>query len=296
MLIVIEGPDKTGKTTLAKAISKSLGFRYVHFSKPKGRAADEYIDFLINLKDDAVCDRFHLGEFVYSNIFGRECGINPLELVTIERVMRLKQSILIHAVTNMKLANQRLVHSTENEIVDTRQNIAAAQGFAKVFPLTNAGPVIRYDGSSLDSINKIVDDLRKIQQSLGTPGKYSGIGTITGSKVVFVGEAVNKNVTWRNLPFDKGASSEFLLDVFKAAGVPERAVYICNADKLTKQEAMNLSQGSRVTFVTLGKKAADKLSSFGIRHSELPHPQFVKRFHFNQKDSYAAEVREAVCA
>lgn len=296
MLIVIEGPDKTGKTTLAKAIAEQLGYEYVHFSAPKGSPADEYIDFLLKLKRPTVCDRFHLGELVYGPMFRGKAGITPLELVTIERVMRLKQTILIHAVTNMKLANQRLVHSTEHEVVDTRQNIAAAQGFAKVVPLTNAGPVIRYDGSSLDSINKIVDDLRKIQSSLSAPAKYSGIGTITGSKVVFVGEAVNKNVTWRNLPFDKGASSEFLLDIFQAAGVPEKAVYICNADKLTKQEAMNLSQGSRVTFVTLGKKAADKLSSFGIRHSELPHPQFVKRFHFNQKDSYAAEVREAVCA
>lgn len=297
MLIVIEGPDKTGKTTLAKAIAEQLGYEYKHFSAPKGSPADEYIDFLLKLKRPTVCDRFHLGELVYGPMFRGKAGITPLELVTIERVMRLKQTILIHAVTNMKLANQRLVHSTEHEAVDTRQNIAAAQGFARVFPLTNAGPVIRYDGSSLDSINKIVDDLRKIRQSLGTPAKYSGVGTITGSKVVFVGEQVNKNVTWRNLPFDKGASSQFLFDIFQAAGVPEKAVYVCNADKLTYQEVTNLLHGGRVTFVTLGKKAARKLNSFGVLHYELPHPQFVKRFHYNQKESYAAEIREAVtCA
>lgn len=296
MLIVIEGPDKTGKTTLAKAIAEQLGYEYKHFSAPKGSPADEYIDFLLKLRRPTVCDRFHLGELVYGPMFRGKAGITPLELVTIERLMRLKQTILIQAVTNMMLANKRLVHSTQHEAVDTKQNLAAAEGFAKVFPLTNAGPVIRYDGSSLDSIQKIVNDLRKIRQSLGTPAKYSGIGTIIGSKIVFVGEQVNKNMTWRNLPFDKGASSQFLLDIFQAAGVPEKAVYICNANKLTQQEVSNLMHG-RTVFVALGKKASDKLSSFGIRHSELPHPQFVKRFHYSQKSSYAAEIREAVtCA
>jgi thymidylate kinase len=58
MLIVIEGPDKTGKTTLAKAIAEQLGYEYKHFSAPKGSPADEYIDFLLSLKRPTVCDRF----------------------------------------------------------------------------------------------------------------------------------------------------------------------------------------------------------------------------------------------
>jgi hypothetical protein len=230
-------------------------------------------------------------------MFRGKAGITPLELVTIERVMRLKQTILIHAVTNMKLANERLVHSTEHEVVDTKQNLAAAEGFAKVFPLTNAGPVIRYDGSSLNSINKIISDLEKIRRSLGEPDKYTGIGTITGSKIVFVGEQVNKNVTWRGLPFDKGASSQFLLDTFKAANVPEKAVYICNADKLTKDEAYRLADSANTIFMALGRKAAEKLTSFGLHYYAFHHPQFVKRFKSKQQGEYVAQFREVVaCA
>lgn len=296
MLIVIEGPDKTGKTTLAKAIAKKLGYEYVHFSAPKGSPADEYIDFLLKLKKPTVCDRFHLGELVYGPMFRGKAGITPLELVTIERLMRLKQTILIHAVTNMTLANQRLLVSKDHEVVDTKQNLAAAEGFAEVFPHTNAGPVIEYDGSSLDSIRNIIAVLKNVRRSLNKPAKYTGIGTITGSKIVFVGEQVNGKVTWRGLPFDKGASSQFLLEAFQKAGVPEKAVYICNADKLTLEEVDNLMRGGRTRFITLGKKAADKLSSFGILHHELRHPQFVKRFHYSKKSNYAAEIREVACA
>lgn len=297
MLIVIEGPDKTGKTTLAKAIAQQLGYEYKHFSAPKGSPADEYIDFLLALKRPTVCDRFHLSELVYGPMFRGKAGITPLELVTIERVMRLKQTVLIHAVTNMKLANKRLTNSTEHEVVDTAQNLAAAAGFAKVFPLTNAGPVLKYDGSSLDSIHKIIDELTTIRMALGEPRTYTGIGTITGRKLVFVGEQVNKNVTWRNLPFDKGVSSQFLLDTFIAAGVPEKAVYICNADKLTREETVNLMVTGRTVFIALGAKAADKLSDFAIPHHEFAHPQFIKRFHFKRKGRYATQFREAItCA
>src|ERR1700675_809922 len=106
MLAVIEGADKTGKTTLAKAIAKQLGYKYIHFSAPKGPPADEYIDFLLALKRPTVCDRFHLGELVYGPLLRGKAGLTPLQLATIERVMRLKQTIVIHAITDMKLANR----------------------------------------------------------------------------------------------------------------------------------------------------------------------------------------------
>lgn len=300
MLIVIEGPDKTGKTTLAKAISTELGYEYKHFSAPKGSPADEYIDFLLNLKRPTVCDRFHLGELVYGPMFRGKAGITPLELATIERVMRLKQTILIHAVTPIDTANTRLVKSTEHEVVNVVQNIQAARGFAEVMPKTNAGPVLKYDGSSITALHAIIDEVVGLLREYGEtldPADYTGIGTVTGSKIVFVGEQVNKNVTWRGLPFDRGFASQFLLDTFQAARVPEKAVYLCNADKLTKKEALTLKFTGWTRFVALGAKASDKLARLGIRAYDLAHPQFIKRFHYKRKDRYVSQFKEIVaCA
>jgi thymidylate kinase len=292
MLVIIEGADKTGKTTLAKAIAGELGYEYVHFSTPKGPPADEYIDFLLALKRPTVCDRFHLGELVYGPLLRGKPGLTPLQLATIERVMRLQPTVVIHAVTDMKLANDRLVHSTEHEVVNTEQNKAAARLFAEVVPNTNAGPVLRYNGVSQDDIRSVIAEIRKLEVATGSLPAYTGIGTVTGQRLVFVGEQVNQNVTWRGLPFDKGASSQFLLDVFAEAGVPEKAVYICNADKLTEDEAADLDEG-RTRFISLGKKADNKLAAFGIPHKALPHPQWVKRFNFRQKDAYINDMRQA---
>jgi hypothetical protein len=295
MLIVIEGADKTGKTTLAKAVAKQLGYEYVHFSAPKGPPADEYIDFLLALKKPTVCDRFHLGELVYGPMLRGKAGLTPLELVTIERVMRLRQTVVVHAVTDPRLANRRLVVSKEHEVVNQDQNLAAAGRFAEVVPRTNAGPVLRYDGSSMDNLNAVVRKLAMIDASADRGMSYTGIGTVTGRKLVFVGEQVNKNVTWRGLPFDRGASSQFLLDVFTAASIPEKAVYICNADRLTGEEAKQLRQGPTV-FVALGAKASKKLTELGISHSALPHPQYVKRFHWKRQSEYVYQLREAIHA
>jgi hypothetical protein len=291
MLIVIEGADKTGKTTLAKAISKQLGFEYVHFSAPKGPPADEYLDFLLNLKKPTVCDRFHLGELVYGPLLRGKAGLSPLELVVIERVMRLKQAVVVHAVTDTQLANRRLVVSKEHEVVDTEQNLKAARLFRQVVPNTNAGPTLQYDGSSLESLQKTVDELKMIAAQSAVAEGYTGIGTVTGRKLVFVGEAVNQNVTWRGLPFDRGSASQFLLDVFQAAGVPEKAVYICNANTLTRREAdwLNCSR-----FIALGTEADKKLTKLGVRHWTLHHPQYVKRFLLKQKAAYVSQLAEII--
>lgn len=293
MLIIIEGADKTGKTTLAKAIAARFNYQYHHFGPPKGRPADEYIDFLLNLKKPTVCDRFHLGELVYGPIFRDKIGITPLELLTIERVLRLKQTILIHAATDITLANERLHVSKQIELVDDTRNIVAAKLFDDVVRTSNVTPLLRYDGSNKRNLNNMLKQIQKLLDNMRqTRTSYTGVGTIDGPKIVFVGEQVNKNVTWRGLPFDRGLSSEFLAQTFKQAMVDEHKVYICNADKLALTEAKTLyHKGTR--FISLGKKADEKLNSLGILHTALPHPQWVKRFHHSQKYMYAEMIGQA---
>ena len=61
MIIVVEGADKTGKTTLAKDLADHLGWEYKHFGPPGPDPALDYVTFLRDLKTPVVCDRFFLG-------------------------------------------------------------------------------------------------------------------------------------------------------------------------------------------------------------------------------------------
>lgn len=298
MFIVIEGADKTGKTTLSNAIVEKFGCKYVHFGKPKKRAATEYAEYLLSTNENQVCDRFHLGELVYGPIFRGGAAIDDVEFATIERLLRLKQAILIQTTTDVTLANKRLAVSTQDEAVDSDQNQVAIRGFREVINRSNVQHIIKYDGSTYANLHEVLEQLLDLRSDVELYQPIvrkvcTGIGTPVGKKIVLVGDQVNKNVTWLNLPFDKGFSSQFLLDSMKAAGVPEKLVYIVNSNTLTQEEADFLKLNDTL-FIGLGQKASAKLYKLGIKHKSLYHPQYFKRFHWKQKDQYAIDLQNAI--
>jgi thymidylate kinase len=298
MFIIIEGADKTGKTTLSNAIRERFHSEYVHFGKPKKHPATEYAEYALSNDGNLVLDRFYLGELVYGPLLRGKCGISPLEFATLERILRLKQAILIQTTTDAALANKRLAVSTQHEAVDDLQNAKAALGFSQLRDRSKLQYVINYDGSSYANLDKVLDQLsalkNEVERDQTTIQKVcTGIGTPTGKKIVLVGEGVNKKVTWLGLPFDKGFSSEFLLESLKVAGIPEDLVYICNADKITAQELEFLTR-SKTLFIALGKKADARLKYFDIPHAALPHPQYIKRFQWKNKGQYAKDLKSIV--
>jgi thymidylate kinase len=83
MLVIIEGVDGVGKSTLANRLAEATGATQLHASQPKSNALEEYVqplhDYLPSTVQDAydcrfderhvVCDRWHLGELVYGPIY-----------------------------------------------------------------------------------------------------------------------------------------------------------------------------------------------------------------------------------
>lgn len=298
MFIIIEGADKTGKTTLANAITEKFGSKYVHFGKPKKHAATEYIEYALAMNENLVLDRFYLGELVYGPLLRGKAAVDDVEFATIERVLRKKQAILIQTTTDVTLANKRLLVSTQDEAVNTDQNTLAIKGFAEVGKRSNIQHHILYDGSTRENLRNLLDKLESLENQVEEHQPkiqklLTGIGTPIGKKIVLVGDQVNKNVTWMNLPFDKGFSSEFLLESLKAAGIPEKLVYVVNSDTLTSAEVDFLTR-DKTLFIALGKNAHKKLKYLDIPHQSVDHPQYVKRFYWNTRGEYAKDLKSIV--
>lgn len=71
MITIIEGVDGTGKTTYAKRLAYEQHSIYLHADKPTGKSwGEEYIKPIIST--NMVLDRWHLGEMVWPEIFGRK--------------------------------------------------------------------------------------------------------------------------------------------------------------------------------------------------------------------------------
>lgn len=76
-LVLLEGLDRTGKSTAA-AYFETIGFEQIHLSAPpKGTTSDEYFQEMADLlssaaNKDIVLDRTHYGELVWPEIYGRK--------------------------------------------------------------------------------------------------------------------------------------------------------------------------------------------------------------------------------
>lgn len=85
MLIMLEGLDRTGKTTLGEAIAKRLGAPLIHKGQPQSDWFMEYVAPLAAHQPglDLVLDRWHWGEMVWPFAFGRRglMGVNEFRYV-----------------------------------------------------------------------------------------------------------------------------------------------------------------------------------------------------------------------
>ena len=76
-LVLLEGLDRTGKSTVASYF-ETLGFEKIHLSAPpKGTTSDQYFQDMADLlssaaNKDIVLDRTHYGELVWPEVYGRK--------------------------------------------------------------------------------------------------------------------------------------------------------------------------------------------------------------------------------
>jgi len=298
MLIIIEGPDKSGKTTLARKIEERFHYQYTHFSSPGDDPALEYASFFSSISSPTVCDRSYFGERVYGPLLRGASKISDLQYAVIERICRLKGAIFIYASTPLKVCQARLRDNLHNEKISLENNIKAWDRFKNLIHFCNIYPMLYYDATKQASLDKLLLRLEQLLppfKSHATLARSccSGIGTIYGEKIVFVGDKLNTMTTWLNLPFDGGPSSNYLYQQFKEAEVPEDRVYLCNAFNLTKMEVAFLNL-EKTTWISLGIEADRKLNEFGVKHQAIPHPQYWKRFHAHESEAYVKILRAAM--
>lgn len=72
MKIILEGPDGSGKTTLAEALCKKTGFPVVHLTYIKDPELMEKQFYTVMRMNEVILDRYVLSNMAYSHIFGNQ--------------------------------------------------------------------------------------------------------------------------------------------------------------------------------------------------------------------------------
>lgn len=115
MIIILEGVDKVGKTTLAAGLSDFYRAKIIKTSQPKTNdAASEYIEKVESLdkNENYVFDRFHLGEMVYGKIY-RNKVLEKEKFEEIERKLNELNSVLIYCWQDHDIVAQNFIREKE---------------------------------------------------------------------------------------------------------------------------------------------------------------------------------------
>ena len=115
MNIILEGPDAVGKTTFAEFLRENFTMDIVHFPSA---TCQEHLDALY--KDNTIFDRFHIGELVYPEIYGREPKLDFDEANS--KIMRAivdnNDILIIYITSNLEILKQRLIERGEYNYLD----------------------------------------------------------------------------------------------------------------------------------------------------------------------------------
>lgn len=286
MIIIIEGADRTGKTSLANEICKAFHYDYKHFGVPGPKPADEYLDFLLNLKTPTVCDRFYVGELVYGPMLRKKESITPFQRLTIERVIRYLGGFIIHADTDWSLVKERFLLSKEP--ISLEQNAESHMRFKDVMKTIKV-PRLRYNGRTERDLSEAIFQLHPFIDAQLKRRKLihlHGVGTTIGPKIIFIGDTLSAKNSWRNIPFSGGPASMFFSDQLAKSKVDERFVYVQNQDTLTKDQ-LDLLRHDQNIVVALGKEAATQLEKLRCHFILMPHPQYWNRFQKKNHNHYS---------
>lgn len=119
MLILIDGLDLTGKSTLAYELSRrcSPPAPVLHHSG-KPTTGDPYIEYCASIDwygdtRDLIVDRCYISELVWPKIFGRDTTFQPGDLEDCVRFFADRKARYVHCGRNIEQLRQELVDRGE---------------------------------------------------------------------------------------------------------------------------------------------------------------------------------------
>ena len=116
MITIIEGSDGTGKTTYAQKLTKLHNAKYLHAEQPKTKLwSDEYIRPITS--NNMVLDRWHLGEIVWPEIYGRQSLFDETTFDYCNwELAKLGASLILLTRSEDAIADELLIRGEESQI------------------------------------------------------------------------------------------------------------------------------------------------------------------------------------
>lgn len=290
-IVILEGPDGGGKSTLAQELTEHLGAHYVHlgsFPRVKRGLARLYVEAMMPALlgyRNVVMDRSWLSEPIYGQVF--RAGQDRVGVASRRMLERLAMRCLTHVVLCRTQLERHLTTFRARrgeEMLEREDQLCAVHALYGADALTDL-PVTLYNYAEPNHHD--LDRLDRLLYTRHTAAHpvYARSGGNLLAETVLVGEALaevkDADPLFRVpfMSFDRSGCSAWLTEQLERAGVSERDLLWVNADDPSLREV--IQERPRRKVIALGRKAHDAVITAGLTLTHFfDHPQAAKRFAF----------------
>jgi thymidylate kinase len=291
-LTIFEGPDCSGKSTVAHAFFQKAGtsgVTWVHhgpYPQLKRTLPRLYVETMLPMLMNGlgqIWDRCWLSEPIYGHVFRHgEDRVGPVNARHLERFAFRHGAVVVLCLPPYEAVLEKWRERKGEEYLDSEEQLLRVYNLYQGLPKLTSLPVVLYDYTrhSPEALYGAVEKSRTTVH----PMWHVHAGGNMQAKIVLVGdkfsELKDEDCNWR-LPFasfSAQGSASWLTQGLIDYKIPERELLWVNAD----DDLTWLAHRHNEHVVALGHKAAHALEKCNVAHVEVSHPQYHKRFQSGQ--------------
>lgn len=280
-IIVVEGPDGAGKTTLINELFPT--WNQVHRG-PLANPFKTYVEdicYVDKLQVPLVLDRFFYSELVYGPLVRAGSKLTWAHCRMLERLLLAHEVVVVFALPPFETCQANYLKNHENEyMTDKTKFLQLYNGYKKLIEQHQHTlarvPVFVYDYTTM-ALDEGLKTAILNKQAPWNSGP--GVGCFRSGVTLLVGDRCSHD-RYGSFPFvDDTGCSLWLAQRLEEWGVPEKQLYWVNAfvaGRVTDFSFVGKLAPRQV--IALGLNASMELQRQGVRHQTVVHPQHHKRF------------------
>jgi len=301
MIIILEGPDGAGKTTLSETLRQRLqnkkmvhivkhgpytGLESEHLCKIYFRAMTPALTF----DDHVIMDRSWLSEPVYGNVYRK--GQNRIDMPRrrmLERAALSRGGVVIHCQPSFEACSKAFMSRPDAEYLDNLNQLHQVYDEYESLQLLTSLPVVHYD-YELDDIETLLDKIEDITFKQGI-NKASGGGCFKEGNILMLcdkGPRTNVRDSAVVIPFinflDNDGPSRMIAMALEEEGISEQSLYWINTQTYlgTPTDPSFIDKLKPTKIFALGNNAYTWALQHNVKAIKLPPPLHHMQHYPNQ--------------
>jgi thymidylate kinase len=305
MLVVFEGCDGSGKTTfteMLRAEMETLGYTVGLWNRgiPTRHPLEEYeLDIEKNYdRTDQnhliICDRLHLGEYVYGPLFRGESKLSLGDLWHVDAFLRARGAIQICMTQPLTTIQSRLTARGEDllSMENVTHVLTAYDDLISHFRRS----IFRFTGDimtpHITTVMKLASTNAERARNLARFPTYVGP---PDPEILLLGET--RRLSDARPTHDAAfvpyvdTSGHWLCDAIVNSPLASQNIGIANACEEDVVKLVGTLGMPRI--VALGNEATTAVRKTRLHFGAVPHPQYARRFKYGKQHEYAAAIMRA---